>query len=136
MAARGATMVDPGEHITFHAVTRYVQRVLRVTVDWAKPPFNAGEIAEAHCLSAGTTIDDIRAAILIPAVRLAITHQVPFVRTATFEAKLREGVVTTIYERRRHERPKLKQRTRKEERRDARKFTRKRKRRPASEDRL
>lgn len=136
MALRGFTMVAPADPVSFHAVTRYVQRILLVTVDWAQPPLSAAEIAEAHCLGASTTIDEVKSAILNPAVRLAISLKVPFVRTALFEAKLRGGVVTTIYERRKFERPKLKQCSRKEARRENHKLTRKRKRRPAAEDRL
>lgn len=120
--------------MSYHAVTRYVQRILSVCVDWARSPLSAAEIAEAHCLSAGTTIEDVRSRILTPAVRAGIALGVPFIRTAEFEARIRAGIVTTITERREVHRPKLQCRTRKEARRSARKQQRRMKRRPAAED--
>ena len=82
--------------VTFHAVTRYVQRVLHVIVDQAAPPLSPAEIADAHCCAAGTTIETVSTAILTPAVRAALALGVPFINTPDFNVVLREGRVITV----------------------------------------
>lgn len=53
------------DRVTFHAVTRYVQRVLGVIVDFAG---KGRPEAEAHCAAAGVSVDAVRLAILSPGV--------------------------------------------------------------------
>lgn len=91
--------------VTYHAVTRYVQRVLNF------PPIARGadgshECALAHAASAGRSIEDIRRLILTPAVRLAIQHGARAVRGSSFYALLAKSlagdgrtVVISIYPR-------------------------------------
>lgn len=82
--------------VTWHAVTRYVQRVLGIVVEWAAPPLRPSEIAEAHCLTAGASIDDIRRRILTPTVAAAIKLGLPFINAGDFSAVLRDGRVITV----------------------------------------
>lgn len=120
--------------VSFHAVTRYVQRVLDVHVPWAVPPLSPEEIAEAHCLSAETTIEAVRALIWIPAVQLASATGISMVQTRSFGARLsRQGVVATITPPPpRKPRRKLQERSKREERRIINKMNRKAKGRPSA----
>lgn len=81
--------------VTYHAVTRYVQRVLGVEVEGHdKHPRRE---AERHCHAIGRTVDDIRREIMSPCVALACAMGVSEVRTRGFIAKLADnGAVLTI----------------------------------------
>lgn len=116
---RGDGRADDRHPVSYHAVTRYCQRVLDVTVDWTVPPLSPAEIAEAHALIARTTVEAVRAAVLTPAVAAAVKLGLPFCRTDLFEAKMVEGCVTTIYELRPFRRAKMKKLTLREARRAA-----------------
>ena len=82
--------------VSLHAVTRYCQRVLGVTVPWAEPPLTATEIAAAHCAAANTDIETVRQAILRPAVALAISAGGTRARLDGFEVLIKRGVVSTV----------------------------------------
>lgn len=81
--------------VSYHAVTRYVQRVLR-QAPIANDDAGTRACAIAHCDAAGTTIGAVRRAILTPPVATEV-------RTAAFVAEISHkntdghGVVTTIF---------------------------------------
>ncbi len=85
--------------VSYHAVTRYCQRILDVTVPWAVDPLSPKEIAEAHCLTAEMSIEAVRALIMVPAVQSASLAGITHVRVEDFVAKLgKNGIVVTIQE--------------------------------------
>lgn len=123
--------------VTFHAVTRYVQRVLNVTLDAAviamvetgvRPWDRQRAVAEAHCEAAGLTLEQVRALIMCPAVAIASKMRASQVSTADFQAKLCNGVVTTIVEPHVRHGTRMKQRGRTEGRSEAHKYLRRLKR--------
>lgn len=134
MDTAGAVAMDLTLHkVSFHAVTRYVQRVLDVDVPWAKPPLSPEEIAEAHCLTAQTTIEAVRALIWTPAVQLAAATGISLVQTRVFGARLsKDGVVTTVTPPPPKPRRRLQDRSREQDRRVVRKIHRKAKGRPGA----
>lgn len=83
--------------VTYHAVTRYVQRVIGITV-----PLNErlpeAERAHIHCRCAKTTVDDVRRAILIPTVAIAIENKFAAIDTRHFTAVIDpdQQIVVTI----------------------------------------
>lgn len=83
--------------VSYHAVTRCVQRIMGVTLPVAANP---RVTADRHCAAIGLSIDDVRAAILSPAVVLAIrwgAHQVRCPEfTILLDQKDGEHVVTTV----------------------------------------
>ena len=85
--------------VTYHAVTRYVQRILGVTVPMEK---GTTEIIRAavHCKRAKTTIDDVRRIILIPTVAVAIENKFAAIDTKNFTAVFdpEQQIVVTILE--------------------------------------
>ncbi len=136
MDSAGAVAMDMTEathKVSFHAVTRYMHRILDVRVDWTVPPLSAREIAEAHCLTAETTIDAVRALVWTPAVQLAASTGISMVQTRRFGARLsKDGVVTTITNPPvRKPRKRVQERSRKEDRRVLRKLQRRYKGRPS-----
>lgn len=84
-------MGDPREGlfgcVSYHAVTRYVQRVLGQQ-NIANDRIGTKTCAEAHCVAAGTTIRAVRRRILVPAVIVGLTLGASTVRTKDFVAKL------------------------------------------------
>lgn len=117
--------------VSFHAVTRYVQRIMGVIVPLAEAPLSSEEIAEAHCLSAGTSIAAVRALIWVPAVQVASASRFSQVQTKEFRALLQNGVVATISEPKTIRRRRFKDQSRRENRRIMRKADRRRKRKPS-----
>lgn len=83
--------------VTYHAVTRYVQRVLGIELpmlDHEPEPIRA----ELYCSYANLTIDDVRRAILIPTVAIAIENRFAAIDTRRFTAVLdpEKQIVVTI----------------------------------------
>jgi hypothetical protein len=82
--------------ISYHAVCRYVERVLGILVEgeWES------ERAKAQCFAAaaGRTIEEVRDEILTPGIALAIRMGVSSVSNGHFEAKISQprGVISTI----------------------------------------
>lgn len=99
--------------VTFHAVTRYVQRILGVVVDLGGSNLQANsllkseQVADLHCQAAGLTIGQVRELIMTPAVALAAAMKLSMASTREFQALLApSGAVLTILEpRRRSEKP-------------------------------
>lgn len=83
--------------VTYHAVTRYIQRVLNIQVPHA-PDDEPQHIAHLHCRSAGTTITHIRSLILTPPVAFASLARLSHVGTKDFIAKLDQtnGAIMSI----------------------------------------
>jgi len=123
----------PLTRVSYHAVFRYVQRVLGVEL-----PAIDGEAekarAERYCAAAGLFVDDVRSMILTPAVAHASMTGCTCVRTDTIRVSLAAdtGAICTVMPLR--QRKKLKVLTRRELHRDARKHNHRKRRRPASED--
>lgn len=93
--------------VSFHAITRYVQRMLGVTVPGMEEDANlsATAVALAHCQLAGVTRDQVCAAILQPVVVAALALGASSARTREFEAILSRVppmvmTVTSLEERR------------------------------------
>ena len=89
------------ERVSFHAVTRYVQRVLDVHV--AAPDtlthdmsWYSETLARLHCKAAGLTVEQVRALILTPMVSYACRQRLTVAYHDDFVAKVREGVVVTV----------------------------------------
>lgn len=101
IASAGWANVRIDEHdldrVSFHAVTRYVQRIVGVfvaDVDEAPSPLDC---ARAHCEAAGTSIYVVRQAVMTPALLVACRMGPIEVAMAGFRACIsKEGIVTTI----------------------------------------
>lgn len=117
--------------VSFHAVTRYVQRIMGTIVPWAEPPLTSEQIAEAHCLTAGTSIDEVRALIWVPAVQVASASRFSMVQTRQFRALLQDGVVASILKPKTIRRRRFKDQSRREDRRLMRQAMKRRKRKPS-----
>jgi hypothetical protein len=122
-------------HITYHAVFRYVQRIMGVEL-----PDVAGETekdrAFRYVRAAGLTMDQARTRIMTPAVARACLSGARFVRCSEFRAVIApnsQTVRTILPIDREHNRLKVK--SEREARRSQRQYQRRMRRRPASEDR-
>lgn len=85
--------------VSYHAVTRWVQRIAKVTVE-TPDHWEPKHVARAHAEAIGLTIGEVKAAILSPGVLLAIAAGLPQVATRQFRAAISQptGIVTTITE--------------------------------------
>jgi len=84
--------------VSYHAVTRYVQRILQVALEHDKAATERA-IAEQHCAAAGTTIEEIRRLIMTPAIAAACALGAATVGTSRFRAVISaKGVIVTIDE--------------------------------------
>lgn len=96
------TVISPSpDRISYHAVMRYVQRVLDVHVaapDTLTPNLSwySETMARMHCKAAGLTVEQIRSLILTPMVSYACQRNLTVAYHEDFVAKVREGVVVTI----------------------------------------
>lgn len=91
-------------NVSYHAVTRYLQRIVRVVVRGAYIDPCAEAIA--HCHAAGLTLEQVRSLIWIPEVASAAKAGFLSVRTREFTVFLSDGgIVTTITEPKRKARP-------------------------------
>ncbi|WP_159953171.1 hypothetical protein [Rhizobium sp. 18065] len=99
--------IPTANNVSFHAVTRFVQRILGVTVEG---DFVSNKVqAQHHCDAAGLTIEKVRLMIWTPAVEMAARSGFPSVGTSMFRATFNgDGVVVTIREPSRKEHRKLK----------------------------
>lgn len=95
--------------VSYHAVIRFVERILLVTPAGDDPALQPEARAQLYCDAAGTTIDKVRGTILTPAVLMACRMGVPSIGNRLFQAKIRpaKGIVATIYEARERKHPKL-----------------------------
>lgn len=96
------------ERVSFHAVTRYVQRVLDVHVTAPDSltddmSWYSETLARLHCKAAGLTIEQVRSLILTPMVSYACSRGLTVAYHDDFVAKVREGVVVTIVPRKKPE---------------------------------
>ncbi|AAL49630.1 unknown [Sinorhizobium phage PBC5] len=84
--------------VSYHAVTRYVQRILGVSVSGAWG--TEKERALAHVEAANTTIDEVRDTIWTPGIAWAVSQGFPHICNGQFLAavSLPNGVITTICE--------------------------------------
>lgn len=107
----GAGHSDGGDEglyrVSYHAVTRYVQRILEIEVEIDPKQIKPGKlqsvrIADAHCKAAGTDVRSVQRTILTPGVIFAIGFNVPLVSTHNFTCQIANGVVVTIHRRPRH----------------------------------
>ncbi|CAN7307193.1 hypothetical protein LJR231_001586 [Phyllobacterium sp. LjRoot231] len=131
--------VAPPEHkfrVTFHAVTRYIQRIMGVVV---KTPegMSFKLVAQAHCDAVSMSMDDIKAIILCPAVIAACMVGMTGVSTRDFRVAITPltGVVVTVAEpkRNRFKRRKLLVKTRREIKQESKEHIRRVKRRPSAQ---
>lgn len=85
----------PEQIVSFHAVTRYVQRFLNIE---AEPGPDALTTAAKHCAAAGLSIAAVQGLILTPGVALAIDWGMPQVSTGGMTVHIAQpsGVVTTV----------------------------------------
>jgi len=121
--------------VTYHAVTRYIQRILGVVVS---TPAGASHkaIALAHCDAVSKTMDDIKTIILCPAVITACLAGMTTVSTRSFRVIVTPatGVVVTVAEPhgRRVPRRKLQLKSRREHHKITNELNRRQKRRPSA----
>lgn len=84
------------ERVTYHAVTRYTQRVLGAQT--AEKHLDPSNEAVAHCKAAGLTVEQVRALIWTPSVAHASANGIGQVKTPEFTATLsRSGTVVTVF---------------------------------------
>jgi hypothetical protein len=81
--------------VSYHAVTRYCQRVLGAFVD-VHPAVNAKQRAYEHCRAAGTTIRAVQRTILTPTVAIGLALGAHYVIAADHVVVIRFGAVVTI----------------------------------------
>lgn len=93
----------PAHHITVdnvssHAVTRYVQRVLGVTLPLDEAKVGNQVTAQRHSQACGLTVDQVKLMILCPEVRQALALGAVAVRTSRFKAVINcaQRLVVTI----------------------------------------
>ncbi len=94
-----AKIPECARHVSYHAVTRYVQRLLDIEL-----PEPAGgypterACAEAHCKASGYSILDVQRAIYTPGIALAVSFGVSYVGNGRFFVKIdpTNGVITTV----------------------------------------
>ncbi|MRX32826.1 hypothetical protein [Aminobacter sp. MDW-2] len=124
----------PPDKVSFHAVTRYVQRVLGIFVPASDPPKEPPAVAFQHCTAAGTTIEAVRDLILVPSVVAASLSGLSQAFARDFRAQLdpKTGVVMTIMERPPTATHKLRVRSKKEARSLAKQMGRRQRRREDS----
>lgn len=129
--------IAPPEHkfrVTYHAVTRYVQRIVGVAIDTPEGS-TPRHIATAHCDAINMSIDDVKAIILCPAVIAACLTGMTTVTTRSFRVVVTPltGVVVTISEPRKNrvKRKKLKIRSRREQKKDQKELIRRDNSRPS-----
>ncbi|MBO3760376.1 hypothetical protein [Ciceribacter sp. L1K22] len=120
--------------VTDHAVTRFVQRILDVTL--AVEFDTERERAEAHCRAAGVTADDVRFRIWTPGIAAASRMGVERVSNGEFTvafAPQTGAVMTVMPPRFAVDVPRrMKVRTDKENRRESQKWHRRAKRKPTA----
>ncbi len=92
------------ENVSYHAVTRYLQRIAGVMAKGVYIDPCAEAIA--HCRAAGLTLEQVRSLIWIPEVASAAKAGFLSLRTREFTVFLSDtGIVTTITEPKRKARP-------------------------------
>lgn len=125
-----STLTDA--RVSYHAVTRYVQRILHISLldDWP----DEKTCARDHAFAAGMSIADVRELIWSPGIALAVQMRLPSVSNGVFHALISPdtGVITTISPARKRDRSKLKLLSERELIRKGRKNSRRLKRRPTS----
>ena len=119
------------ERVSYHAVSRYCERILGIVL----APVEGGprDCAEAHARAAGMSIDDVRAPIWTPGIRFAIGFGVSTVSNRNFAVAISQpsGVITTVLPPFAHHEHRLRVLTEREFRRKARCTERCNKRRPS-----
>jgi len=87
--------------VTFHAVERYCSRILGVK---CYPPKGTRpyDRAELFAQAAGKTVAEIRAIILTPNVERACRMGFKRIPSDGFTAIIDDGIVVTVFERRKH----------------------------------
>lgn len=121
----------PLSAVSYHAVTRYVQRVLGICVPVDEAEAGTLTCANLHCAAAGTTLDAVRRTILDRNVIAAIRSGLSELRTNSFRAIISNAVVVTI-EPSRKRKNKMKRLGRSEGRRFSRQIERRWRSKPAS----
>ncbi|MRN43446.1 MULTISPECIES: hypothetical protein [unclassified Brucella] len=93
--------------VTYHAITRYVQRVMGVSVPGTKHMPEI-ERASLHCKCARTTFDEVRRSIMIPTVAVAVANKFAAIDTRNFTAVIDtdQQIIVTILEPRNYKKPK------------------------------
>lgn len=125
------------DRITYHAITRYTQRVLGVRTE--ETYVDRSNEAAAHCHAAGLTIEQVRALIWTPSVAHASANGITQVQTPEFTATLSDsGTVVTVFHPIPKKRPRMKLMSKHERRTQQHKFHRRnrsRKKKPQSAER-
>ncbi|MBJ6722420.1 hypothetical protein I2750_19660 [Bacillus sp. PR5] len=92
--------------VTYHAITRYVQRILGITVPGTRhlPEI---ERASQHCKCARTSFDEVRRSIMIPTVAVAVANKFAAIDTRNFTAVIDtdQQIIVTILEPRNYKKP-------------------------------
>lgn len=93
-----AVLAAPELRVSYHAVTRYVQRILKITVSGDFPDEKTR--ARHHCRAAGVSIRDVRKMIWTPGIALASSMRLPNASNGTFSVAIDpiKGVILTVME--------------------------------------
>jgi hypothetical protein len=112
------------QRVSYHAVTRYVQRMLGIFVDVPEDT-PSKKIALQHCAAAGTTIAEVRAVLIPPAVLYAIVAGFKGFRYGGIEYTVTStGIIATIYPTRDRPVQRMKMLTEREQRQEMARFNR------------
>lgn len=84
-----AKVPECAKRVSYHAVTRYVQRLLDVELPEPKGGYSSPfACALAHCEASGYSILDIQRAIYTPAMALAVSFGVSYCGNGRFFVKI------------------------------------------------
>lgn len=122
------------DRVSYHAVSRYCERILGVTIEDAGQPPRA--VAEAYATAAGMSLDEVRRRIWTPGVALAVDFGVRTVSNGSFAVAISQpaGVIATVLLPFTHDQHRLRVLTQRELRRKAQRTERRMKRRPSPID--
>lgn len=125
-----AVIAAPELRVSYHAVTRYVQRILKVILSGDYPDEKTR--ARHHCRAAGTSIRDVRKMIWTPGIALASSMRLPNASNGKFSVAIDPitGVILTVLEPRARENGRLKLLSEREMGRKVKKKIRQEKRKP------
>jgi hypothetical protein len=87
-----------GDKVSFHAVTRYVQRILGVSLPPIEPVV-AWQDAERHAAATGLTVIEIKRRLYTPAAAAAIELGFREACVGNVHMMFRSGVITTVVRR-------------------------------------
>lgn len=101
-------IADEERRVSYHAVARYVQRILKIEITTTSE--TSKELAEAYAAAAGLSVSEIRGRIWSKGISAAVAMGFPQCATRQFVAVIAQpqGVIATILEPRHRDTVRLK----------------------------